>query len=750
MNRSHLPEQPSATLLTRGPGVSNIRKWMLCSIITTLATVFITPLPAQDDVVAESIVQLLRDMEKRGADAIKPLVIPANAANHKDITKAQQTWAERVWVNPALARIKKRTDAPWKDDAEKFLRVTPAAIFSERFISAPTELALSARKLVDAGCNDPAVLILAAMLDRRIQSDWRFVENCVVGAMQVMEKDPESKAVLTFYASYLSLWANKLGGFPKKQKTAADKFKKAALLMAQDGSFLPNEADLFIRHYLSLEREPGMPESMIQSAKKLPLPEWAQKTLSGEAYKDVAWDARGTGWSNTVTDAGWKGFAENLQKARAELAEAWKLNPQSPIAASHMIAIVMAGLGEKDDTLQLWFERAIAAQCDYRLAYKSMLLAYRPRWSGGHELMLAFGKACAATKRYDLDVPVFFTLACNDIIGEKGDWRAFYRRPDVAKVLIEVSEGLVREPSRQNERAMRLSFLAVNAWLTGDTKRAALALAELKGPLHPDAANQLAIHRTNETEFREEIAIAQSPVAADYKKAMELYEKYKIADAETIFQRIKGSAPQDLQGHIQELLGLIDLEKKLATGEWVRLPVDPSLRGWIQRGGNWTGAADGKLINQGNDGRGFIVHRARVGPDFEMRVEYSVKAQQKCCQHCDIVFGWYAGFQEPFNVAFHGQNGTAAANAWISSNQRQTQQQIKKVNAPIQANNVMLLHSKDQKLTFTINGKEAFRDFNHDDIDFGPEEACVGIGSYRWCRMNVTDITKIEVRKLTD
>ncbi len=715
-------------------------------MIAMLAAVFVAPLCAQDVIVSEATQEWLRDMEKQGADAIKPLNIPANATNHKHIAKAQQTWAERVWINPALARIEKYTGVPWKDDAEKFLRAAPAVIFSERILPAPIELAQSARKLVDAGCNDPAVLILTALLDRMIQSDWRFVENCVFGAMQLMENDPESKAVLTFYASHLSIWANKLGGFPKNQKIASDKFKKAAFQMAEDGSFLPNEAELFIRHYNNLEEEPGMPEKMIQVAGKLPLPEWAQKTLIGVSYKTIAWNARGADWSASVTEAGWKGFAENLQKARAELAEAWKLNPQSPIAASHMISIVMAGHGEKDDTLHLWFERAIAAQCDYRNAYKAMLWAYRPRWCGGHELMLAFGKACAATKRYDLDVPIYFTHACNDIVSEIGDSRAFYRRPDVAKVLIEFSEGLVREPSRENERDMRLSYLAINAWLTGDTKRAALALAELKEPLHPDAVKKLATLRTNEVEFREDIALAHSPVAADYKKAMELFENHQIADAEAIFQGIKATAPQDLQGRIQELLELILLEKKLATGEWVMLPVDPSLRGWIQRGGIWSGTANGELINQGNDGAGVIVHRARIGPDFEMRVEYSVKAQKNCCQHCSIVFGWYPGFQDPFNVAHHGKNGTAAGNAWISG--RSKTGEIKKVNSPTQANNVITLHSKNEMITFTGNGKEAFRDFTQDDMDFGPEDARVGIGSFRWCRMNVTNVTKIEVRKL--
>lgn len=703
---------------------------------------------AQDPGPSELFEKILRGMEKRGASAIPPIVIPNDARDFRDVEKKQQAWWERVLVQPALARFEARGGLAWKEDAAKFLVEAPPVLFTEQQREGnPLQLADNGRRLVAAGCDDPAVLVLAALTDRICRIDRRFVEDCATKALNALDADPASKAILSYYANDLLAWAHYHAALLKARAAAVEKAITAAVRMAEDGSFLPEESELFIRHLYWNTPSDELAAKMIDLAPKLPLPLWARQTIVGRSEITLAWIFRGSGWGSTVTEDGWKGFSEHLEKARTALVEAWEANPKVPFAAEAMITVVMGGNGENGETVRLWFDRAIAAQCDYNPAYKSILWAYRPRWCGGHELMLAFGKACAATSRYDLDVPTAFTRACNDIVKEIGDWREFYRRPDIAKTLMEVSEGFIREPSRKHELVMRQSFLAVNAWLTGDFKRADSALAVLSGPLHPEALLKLASHRTTESKMREEIAIENSPVAADFKKALALYEAGDLTEAETLIKRIEPAAPGMAKEGIQEHLLLIEIEKKLATGDWVTLPVDAKLRGWLQRGGEWSGTADGGLVNTGTDTRGAIIHRARVGPDFEMRVEYSVAAKDKCCRRCDILFGWNDGFEEPYNIASYGQRGKGAPSAWIGYN-NQPGEGIKYAKIPYQENNLMLLHSENKKLTFTVNGKVAFSDFTQKSIDFGPADARLGIGSYRWCRMNVTRIGKIEVRRL--
>lgn len=717
------------------------------AVLLTAALLHTGPLLADETGPSDFIEKILRGMEKRGAAAVPPIIISKDARDFSDVEKEQRAWWERALVQPALARMEARGDVAWKKDAAKFLADAPPAIFGERYREKPYQLAEDGRRLVAAGCDDPAVLVLAAFIDRICRIDWRFVENCAMKASQALDADPGSKAILSYYANYLLSWTYQQGGFPKKRPVVVGKSITAAVRMAGDGSFLPGEAELYIRNLYLVEVTDELEAKLIGLAPKLPLPIWAQQTIVGKAEIGLAWKSRGGGWASTVTDAGWKGFSEHLTKARAALVEAWKENPKAPFAAQSMIAVVMAGSGENGETVQLWFDRAITAQCDYHPAYHSILWAYRPRWCGGHELMLAFGKACVATKRYDLDVPIVFTRACQDIVSEIGDWRGFYGRPDIAKTLMELSEGFVREPSRKNELKMRQSFLAVNAWLVGDFKRAATALADLGGPLHADTLLLLASNRATEAEMREEIAIMSSPSAADFKKALAFYEAGNLAVAEKNFRRIEPTALGSVKEGIREQLALIEIEKKLKTGDWVTLAVDAGLHGWLQRGGNWSGTADGTLVNTGNDAQGAIIHRARVGPDFEMRVEYSVDARQKCCRHCDILFGWNTGFEEPYNIASFGQGGTAPPVAWIGY-KNQPAKEIKYVKMPYQEKNLMLLHSENKKLTFTVNGKAAFNDITPEGVDFGPADGRVGIGSYRWCRLNVTQISKIEVRRL--
>jgi hypothetical protein len=49
-----------------------------------------------------------------------------------------------------------------------------------------------------------------------------------------------------------------------------------------------------------------------------------------EAYDGYAWDARGNGYSNTVTDSGWKLFNQRLEQGKAILDEAAGLPEKCP------------------------------------------------------------------------------------------------------------------------------------------------------------------------------------------------------------------------------------------------------------------------------------------------------------------------------------------------------------------------------------------------------------------------------------
>src|SRR4030095_12205638 len=115
----------------------------------------------------------------------------------------------------------------------------------------------------------------------------------------------------------------------------------------------------------------------------------------------------------------------------------WKLRPDMPFAASQMITVAMAGAGEESETMRLWFDRAVAAQYDYDEAYTSMLWGLLPRWGGTHVRMLAFGGACARTRRFDTAIPADLNTAARQIANELPDWRPLLRQPEMRKLLME-------------------------------------------------------------------------------------------------------------------------------------------------------------------------------------------------------------------------------------------------------------------------------------------------------------------------
>lgn len=134
---------------------------------------------------------------------------------------------------------------------------------------------------------------------------------------------------------------------------------------------------------------------------------WQAQAVAAWAHERLGWQARGGGYANTVTEEGWRLFAQHLGQAERLYTAAWQLAPETPFAATKMIGIAMAHDTQDDEAT--WFRRAISAEFDHRDALAAMDWALRPRWGGSHETMLAMGRICAATKRHDTCVPLQLT-----------------------------------------------------------------------------------------------------------------------------------------------------------------------------------------------------------------------------------------------------------------------------------------------------------------------------------------------------
>ncbi|HWE94251.1 MAG TPA: hypothetical protein VG269_09830 [Tepidisphaeraceae bacterium] len=132
--------------------------------------------------------------------------------------------------------------------------------------------------------------------------------------------------------------------------------------------------------------------------------------LKGRFLVDFAWDARGGGFANDVTEEGWKLFAKRLATAEQTLTKAWEMNPSDPRAATIMITVAMGTSAERPQ-MEKWFHRAVQADPDNLAACEAKLLYLDPRWKGSVQDLDAFSRECRDTHNYAGRIALMYVTA---------------------------------------------------------------------------------------------------------------------------------------------------------------------------------------------------------------------------------------------------------------------------------------------------------------------------------------------------
>ena len=130
-----------------------------------------------------------------------------------------------------------------------------------------------------------------------------------------------------------------------------------------------------------------------------------QVALQGTYLTTSAWNARGSGWADSVTSDGWRVFGERLAQARIVLEGGYRLYPgEEPISCQMMTVVLGQQTGR--DELEQWFQHAIAADPHSRAAYKAKEWFLQPRWSGSVDDLLSFGQECVKTQDWANKIPL--------------------------------------------------------------------------------------------------------------------------------------------------------------------------------------------------------------------------------------------------------------------------------------------------------------------------------------------------------
>jgi hypothetical protein len=111
-------------------------------------------------------------------------------------------------------------------------------------------------------------------------------------------------------------------------------------------------------------------------------------------YINYAWDARGSGYSDSVSDSGWKLFASRTARAQEILEKAQALPAKCPEWFRLMQAVAQAQGWSKEQAKAL-LEKAIAFEPDYYYYYQMYATFVSPQWNGEPEESELFAQESA-------------------------------------------------------------------------------------------------------------------------------------------------------------------------------------------------------------------------------------------------------------------------------------------------------------------------------------------------------------------
>ena len=338
-----------------------------------------------------------------------------------------------------------------------------------------------------------------------------------------------------------------------------------------------------------------LPELVDVVQREKEIPEYFRQLILGLAHNRLAWNARGGGYADTVSQDGWKNFERFQRKAIVHLKNAHRMNPGFPEPAVEMMDIARAG--NVNESVQHWFEQATAAQFDYIPAYNSMVFTLYPRWHGSIPKMIAFGEKCMATGRYDTKVPSVYLTTLAEALnlasaqGPTADVKLI-SKPKVYNKIKECCEKYLEHPSTPEKGA--ISKQNLQAMLAGyATQSSNFKDAKHYFDLLGDKIDKMAF---GSTRCRQTPAMARAGVefflnCKDKKEHAEFLKKMvpfaKTGDPkdiealkEYLSKATKSATSEHQRLHLSVFSKAIERSEQYASGEWVTDLFDPHMIYW--------------------------------------------------------------------------------------------------------------------------------------------------------------------------
>ncbi|MDB6020153.1 MAG: hypothetical protein JWQ04_10, partial [Pedosphaera sp.] len=594
---------------------------------------------------------------------------------------------------------------------------------------------------------DPLVLTVAAVNSGELHEKYRLLELAVKGFEQ-----SKHRAYPKFYALVL------LAGESRDPARLVELDHMALMRFEEgfkDGSFAPMDqaeiAEILVHNWGRglFDRNPAMIFPIVKRAGKNF--EWLALVLEGEYHIKQAWQARGSGYVNTVTQQGWKQFSDEMAAARNNLTKASDLRPELPLAPARMIYVC---LGDSDITeMRLWFDRAVGAQIDYASAWSDLRWGMRPRWYGDEDAMLALGVTAVNTGRFDTDVPRMFYDAVTDVESEMKlqPGEHIYGREDVWPHLQRLYEGYISATAEKwpsSSQGWRSTY-AVMAYYAQEYDICRAQFDALNWQPQYDNFGGWDIDLSL---LPEEIAARTGPVGATVARAESSRESGDVTASLALYRDLNGSTNADSRSRefIRCRLASLEQEQRLQKGEWIDLqPKDEHDPNWVFSRGKARVLPDGALeVESGPEGHLFY-SRVRVGPQFEVKGEFEVVRSSTHDFQAGLVMGLpdFKGYYwNSFRMKRNDTEGRVASFAYGWGRQEVS----RRVSSLQNDRNTFDFKLEDSKATASLNGKPVIENAAQPRaLRLNDDAYLLGLGAFNDVNDTVIRYRNVQVRRIT-
>ena len=683
-----------------------------------------------------------------------PIEIKPGTRFQSDLSRERFQWQQRVLLPIFEKHLEK-----WPAQAERarsFVKQVLQAAIKHPDVDrnrTPEMLEQEGLALGKVGVEEPLVLWATAW------AAWEWHEG-YTDAISRLQSAAQHRATKDYPAALQLMIRKKIYDIMQArdadEPAHSEECFKAGMQAAKDTtSYAPDDDEILwhdIRHVFYqkyVETHKGDMEKLAQMPGSTP---WLQEMMQGSLHSTLGWKSRGSGFANTITAEGWRGFLEQMPIAAAHFRKAWELRPDRADAAVAMVDILkQSGFNEPGETTRLWFDRAVAAQFDATAAYYDYVWALRPRWGGSVDALRALLLACALTDRPDTEVAEV-TLKLTDFVKRDSgaeDDRAVLQTPVLKEALLYTAERLAEEPTRVWEHPWRLADLGVYSWKAAEYSRADDILRQVPVPFPRQTRRNLNF-AGNEIDVRGQSAIYALGLQQLWQQAEDAYAAQKVAQSLHICREIASRFSDETPAILRERIAACQFETAFASGGWVEMEASPDMAQWHHLSGPWAGAKDSTLQIAGQDAQAYLLHNGRVGRDFELRGDYTVEGNN-LFQGLNIMVGYHRSKSESFIACSQWNNGSDGSIATLMRDFAQT-------TAP-----QIILRGNDPTWRFHIvckNGRVSFR-LNHNDVLIDhlaknrkgevfqmPENGLIGFCSHFLALGTKTRIRHLEIRRL--